>query len=307
MAGEGGVAMAAAHREAMSSERLLNTGSTAARAPGWKAYVSGSIGKENLKPSEVLRLGTTAANLRVLTLGADYVTSGAIDWGTAFSIGSHDNEVTGANLDSTGVLGSVYGTWHHQGMALTGSLTAGRTSVSTQRSIQLGTLERHHKGSTNVAQFGADVELAVFPQGKDNRQHQLTLGLGWLNQGIEGFSENDGLSTAMTFADFDRNSLVARIGYQLTVDIGTAVQGYGRIGYEKELLDKAVEVTAGSRTMPGTFTREGFVPSNQWLSVSTGIATALGGSSNAFIGYTGRFGDQDREDHQVNLGVGLAF
>ena len=307
MAGEGGVAMATAHREAISSERLLNTGSTAARASGWKAYVSGSIGKENLKPSDVLRLGTTAANLRVLTVGADYVTPGAIDWGTAFSIGSHDNEVTGANLDSTGVLGSVYGTWHHQGMALSGSLTAGRTSVSTQRSIQLGALERHHKGSTNVAQFGADVELTVFPRGKDNRQHQLTLGLGWLNQGVEGFSENDGLSTAMTFADFDRNSLVARIGYQLTVDIGTAVQGYGRIGYEKELLDDAVEVTAGSRTMPGTFTREGFVPSNQWVSISTGIVAALGGDSNAFIGYTGRFGDQDREDHQLNLGVGLAF
>ena len=307
LAAEGGLAIATAHREAIASERQLRASSTAEPATGWNGYARGNIGSESLKPGDVLRLGATKANLRVLTLGADYVNSGPFDWGAALSVGGHNNDLAGADLESTGFLGSAYGTWHYQGLSLSGSLTAGRTSVDAQRSIQLGPLRRHHKGSTNVGQFGADVELAVFPRGRDNKQHQLALGLGWLNQGVEGFSEDGTLSTAMTFADFDRDSLIARIGYQLTGNLGTTIQGYGRIGFEKELLDDPVEVTAGSRTMPGRFTREGFTPSSQWLNTSVGVIASLNGNTEVVLGYTGRFGDQEREDHQLNLGLSLEF
>ena len=111
----------------------------------------------------------------------------------------------------------------------------------------------------------------------------------------------------MDFSDFERDSLIARGGYQLTWSLGGGVRPYARVTYKRELKDDPILVTAGSNTMPGRFALPGFTPPRQSVSAGLGLTAKLTERANVLAGYTGRFGDGSRQDHQLSLLVRIAF
>ena len=114
----------------------------------------------------------------------------------------------------------------------------------------------------------------------------------------------------MNFAAFERGSLVARAGYRFSFEAGSeslGIRPYVAAAYAKELDGDPVSVTAGSNTMNGRFTAEGFVPPEDWLSVDLGVSMNLGGQASAVLGYSGRTGDGSRSDHLVNVGLRVVF
>ena len=304
LTGEAGVGVAGIHSIAVSTERMADFALD--RPVGsWRGYVTAGIGRHEL---DVLpHLGETQANMQVLTLGANRRTGADLHWGAALSLARHDNDISGANLDSTVVFGSLHGTWRSGSLHLSGALSGGRTSVDIERSIRLGPAWRLEHGSTSAAQFGAELDLGWLVGEPEALQHGPFLGLAWIDQEVKGYRESGRSSTSMDFSDFERDSLIARGGYQLTWSLGGGVRPYARVTYKRELKDDPILVTAGSNTMPGRFTLPGFTPPRQSVSTGLGLIAKLTERANVLAGYTGSFGDGSHQDHQLSLLVRIAF
>ena len=307
LAGEGGVEMAGIHRSAVSAERMADLGLD--RSVGsWRAYVTGRIGKYKL--DALPRLGETQANVQVLTLGANHRAGTNLWWGAALSLGRYNNDATGASLDSTAVIGSLHGMWRRGGLYVSGALSAGSTSVDIKRSITLGPAVRAEQGSTSAGQFGAELDAGWILGPADGLQHGPFFGLAWLNQTVDGYRESGSLSTSMNFSGFDRDSLIARVGYRVTRTLvldRVGLRPYANVAVAKEFKDDPISVTAGSNTMPGRFTLSGFTPPRHWASTDLGLVVSLYEKVSVFAGYSGRLGSESREDHRLNLGLRMTF
>ena len=306
LGGEAGVEVARAHRDAVFTERMLDLGSN--RSAGkWHSYARGLIGRHNLE--SLPHLGKTQAEMHVLTLGTDYRAGDGLYLGAALSLGNHDNDLSGASIDSIVVTGSLHGTLIYDVFYLSGAFNGGRTSIDINRSIRLGAALRAEHGSTSSHQFGTDVEVGWVSSTSEKYRHNLFLGLGWLNQKIDGYSEIGSTSTSMNFSDFERDSLVARAGYQFkgNLGLGERLLPYLRVSYERELNDDSVSVTAGSNTMSGRFTLSGFKPPNEWVNAGGGLTANIGSRTRTFVGYSGRFGNDSNLSHEFSLGVRTTF
>ena len=307
LAGEAGVDAVATHRRVVSREQMSDFGLE--RAVGsWRGYTAGHLGKRGL--DALPRLGKARSDVQAITLGASQRVATSRWWGAALSVGRHYNDVSGAVLESNTVVGSVHGAWRQGRLDLSGSLNLGRSQVDIERSIALGPAMRTEHGSTTAGQFGVDIDLGWTLWDLETSRHVLALGVSWLNQKIDGYRERGSSSTAMNFSGFDRGPLVVRGGYRITGHThlgGVTFRPYAGVAHERELNDSPVWVTAGSNTMPGRFTASGFVPPGQWLSADVGVSASLGERTVAVVGYSGRYGHRSRGDHQLNLGLQIAF
>lgn len=306
LGGEAGVEVARAHRDAVFTERMLDLGSS--RSAGkWHSYARGQIGSYELE--SLPHLGKTQSEMHVLTLGTDYRIGDVLHLGAALSLGNHDNDVSGASIDSTVVTGSLHGTFIFDVFYLSGAFNGGRTSIDINRSIRLGPALRTEHGSTSSYQFGTDVEAGWVSSTSERYRHNLFLGLGWLNQKIDGYSEVGSTSTSMNFSGFERDSLIARGGYQFkgNLGLGERLLPYLRVSYERELNDGPVSITAGSNTMSGRFTLSGFKPPNESVNAGGGLTTNIGSRMKTFVGYSGRFGNDSNLNHEFSFGVHMTF
>ena len=307
VAGEAGEAAVAAHRSAVSSVRLAD--SEAARPAGrWQSYVQVRSGRREV--DALPRLGEAQVDEHAVTFGLGQQASADLHWGVALSLGSHDDDVTGATLESDTTVGSLHGTWRMGAVRLSGAVSLGRAEVEIERSIALGPAVNTERGSTAASQLGVDIGLEWTLHALGTVRHGPAVGVSWLDQEVDGYRESGSAPTAMNFSAFERGSLVARAGYRITGEMelnGLALRPYAGIAYEKEFDDDPVSVTAGSNTMAGRFTAEGFAPPGDWLSADVGVWASLGGQASAVLGYSGRSGDSSRGDHLVSAGLRIGF
>ena len=301
LAGEAGVEAAMAHDGVISAERAADF---ALPVGSWRGYARGQFGGSDL--GAFARLGDIESDMTVITLGAGHRAGPDLSWGAALSIARHENELSGANLDSDVALGSLHGAWRSGGLEVSVSLTLGQTSVDVERPVTLGAFTRVERGSTEAAQFGGEFDLGWVLGASESLRHGPFFGLSLLNQEVKGFRESGNSSTAMNFSDFSRNSLIARGGYRLGWSIG-GLRPYARIAYEHELEDDPILVSAGSNTMPGRFSIPGFTPSSSTVSTDLGVSAKLGKRASGLVGYSGRFGEDSRRSHRLSLALRIVF
>ena len=226
------------------------------------------------------------------------------------SVGRHDDGASGVDLDSDTTVGSLHGTWRMGAMHVSGAVNLGRTRLDIERSVALGPAVSLERGSTAGSQLGVDVGMGWTLDALETVLHGPVIGLSWLDQEVDGYRESGQAPTAMNFSAFERGSLVVRGGYRITGEdevIGLLVRPYAAVTYERELEDDPVSVSAGSNTMAGRFTADGFKPPRDWISADLGVAVSLGGQASAVVGYSGRSGDGARGDHLVRAGLHIAF
>ena len=307
LAGEAGEAAVAAHRSVVAAERRADLEREHA-AGHWSSYVVAHSGRREV--DALPRLGEAEADEQAVTVGLGQRMGRDVWWGVALSLGRHVNGVSGATLDGGTAVGSLHGTWRQGGLYASGAVNLGRTQLDIERFIALGQAMSIERGATAGRQVGADVGLGWTMGGTDGFRHGPVLGLSWLDQTVDGYREDGDSPAAMHFSAFERGSLVARAGYGLAFEAGTqslGIRPYAAVAYAKELGDDPVSVTAGSNTMAGRFTAEGFTPPRYWLSVDLGASASLGGQASAALGYSGRIGDGARSDHLVNVGLRIVF
>lgn len=309
-AGEGGIQIAENHNRAVNDE-LMSDFQLDREVGTVRGYTTVQYGNQDFDDNANTNILGGEADVLSLTLGANHRISENAYWGVSLSLGNHDNDVASANLDSRTVLGSINGALRFGGGGyISGSVGGGSSSVDIERYIEMGPTTRTEEGSTNVQQYGADLGLGWLFGSTDGLQHGPFAGVTWINQEVKGFAEESGSATSMNFSDFDRDSVVTRVGYQLMGHMGggdSDIRPYARIAYNEESEDDQILVNGGSNSMSGRFTIGGFTPSQDWASAELGVNFTVGDSVTAFAAYTGRFSDDQQERNSLSLGLRVGF
>ena len=308
LAAEGGTDLANVHRSVTSAASLSDLGMQGEEG-AWRPYASVRTGRNEV--GSLPRLGGAKANLSTITMGTNSRGQSGLIWGVALSIGEHTTEVAQASVDSNAMIGSLNGIWTNEsGMCVSGALSIGTVAVDINRFIQLGTATRREQGSTEFVQTGFDLDIGCLTRKDDGSTSGPFAGISWLDQNVDAYQEAGMRSTAMEFSEFNRDSLVLRVGYLLERNIrdDTGNQRlYMRAMYEDETQDEAINVTAASKTMPGRFTLAGLSPSDQMATLEVGMIMKNEGSTSFAIGYAARFRNDSKVDHRLDFGFRSAF
>jgi hypothetical protein len=95
---------------------------------------------------------------------------------------------------------------------------------------------------------------------------------------------------------------VARLGYQAQGSFGN-FHPYGRIAFAKDYKENAVAVQAGSNTMNGHFTFDGYIPSERWFEADVGLEWNM--SETSFLNFAWRAHLNDEGQDMNTLSVGF--
>ena len=307
LAAEGGTDMAIVHRSVTSAASLSDLGMQGEDG-AWRPYASVRTGRNQI--GSLPRLGGAKANLSAITMGANSRGKSGVIWGGAISIGEHKAEVSQASVDSNATIGSFNGIWTDGSMYVSGGLSVGTVAVDIDRFIQLGTATRVEQGVTEFVQTGVDMDIGWLARSDNISAGGPFVGFTWLDQDVDGYQEAGMSSTAMEFNEFNRDSLVLRVGYLMERNIGDDASNqrlYMRAAYENETKDEAINVTAASKTMPGRFTLAGFSPSGQMASLEVGMVVKSEGGTKFAIGYATRFRSNSNLDHRLDIGFRSVF
>lgn len=307
MAGEAGVQQNEAHVRAYTDELMADFGLD--RGVGSvRGYATVQYGDYDYDASAAVP-GASADGM-TLSLGANWRATENVYWGVALSLGNHDTNTGLGGIDGRGVLGSLHGTLRFGGGGYVhGALTGGSTSLDIKREIVLGPATRTEIGSTNASLFGGEIALGWLFGEAGGLQHGPFVSATYVQQDVDGYAEEGGSATSMNFRGFDRDSMVARAGYQLMGAFGTdgGIRPYVRVAYNEESEDDQVFVNAGSNSMNGRFTMPGFTPSQDWITADLGVNFPVGEAATVFASYSGRFSDDQQERNSFSVGVRMDF
>jgi len=277
---------------------------SAPRAPG-ESNLYGSIGYSQ---TDFKASGTTNqmdSDLFVATFGGDVRYSDSISVGAAVSVGNSNGNTHGASVGGTGVLASVYGVGHFGSGYVDAILSYGSNNLSIDRSIVLGPTTRVESGSTNASHAAFEMGAGL-TFGSDAFKHGPFLSWTWQQVSVDGYAEDALDSTAMYFNEFERVSSVGRIGYQAGGDSGN-LRPFGRVAMAYENSDGVTAVQAGSNTLNGHFTLDGFQPASDWAEADLGVNYMLNDSTSLTLAYQGRFSDDTQDVNSINFGARWEF
>ena len=309
-AGEAGVQIAENHGRAVNDE-LMSDFQLNRETGSVRGYATAQFGQQDYDYNAGTNILGGEADVMTVTLGANHHIADNAYWGVAITLGNHDNDVASANLDSRAVIASLGGALRFgSGGYAHGAISGGATSVDIERYIEMGPTTRTEESSTNARQLGAEFGLGWLFGSSEGLQHGPFASVNWLDQQIGNFAEGSGRATSMNFADFERDSVITRAGYQLMGNMGGeggSIRPFARVAWNQEGEDDQIQVNAGSNTMPGRFTIGGFTPSSDWISADLGVNFLMGESVTAFAAYSGRFSDDQQGRDSLSLGVRVAF
>ena len=309
-AGEGGLQAAADHGRAINDE-LMSDFQLNREVGSVRGFATVNFGQHEYEDNASTNILGGDADALSLTLGANYRLSENAYWGVGITLGNHDNGIASAELESRSVIGSIGGALRFGGGGYVhGAVSGGSTDVEISRFIEMGATVREETSTTNASQFGAELGLGWLFGSADGLQHGPFIGAQWVQQTVDGFAEGSGSATSMNFSEFDRDSLITRVGYQLMGNLGDserAIRPFARVAFNEEGEDDQVRVNAGSNSMPGRFTIGGFTPSKDWISADVGLQFMVGDSTTAYLSYNGRFADDLQDRNTFGLGLRTTF
>jgi outer membrane lipase/esterase len=274
------------------------------RSPG-ESNLYGSVDYTQTSFNASGNTGALDSDLFSATFGADVRYSDTISLGAAISVGNSNADNGGASIGGTEVLVSAYGVAHFGSGYLDAIVSGGSNNLEIDRSIVLGTATRVESGSTS-ASHTAFALGAGFSFGSETFSHGPFVSWTWQEVSVDGYSE-DGLdSTSMYFSEFSRNSSVARAGYQLSADAG-GWRPFGRVAFAKDNDASATAVQAGSNTLNGHFTLDGFQAPSDWTEADVGVNYTLDEGTSLSLTYRGRFSDDTQDVNSINFGARWEF
>jgi outer membrane lipase/esterase len=251
-------------------------------------------------------------DVNTLSIGADIHPSDALTAGLAFTAGQQKDDFAGNGggfkLQDLLASGYVMWGWDQAYFGAIGSF--GHLGYSDlHRNIPIGPTVRHESATTS----GYHTALALTGGWWINFGNWRTgpyADLSWQHAHVNGYSEDGGDATAMTFGNQDRHALVGTLGWQLAGNLqagGATLHPFARVAWNHDDDADPRDVTAGLVSMPGTFALPGFVPDKNWGSVGVGLAADFTPSFSGWIGYDGRFSDSSQSLDSLNLGAKFRF
>ncbi len=173
-----------------------------------------------------------------------------------------------------------------------------------QRRFALGISERVEKGSTDgqVWALGSKVGFNLM-QPQDAMQFGPFIGANYQRVEVDGYSEHGERSTAMTFADQERDSLRLSLGLFGDLALSERTRLYGEVAREVEREDEDPEdLRMSLNSVPGnSFELPGAVPSGDQTRFSVGVTHQLATDLALRANY--HYRGNDNRDHGLNLSL----
>jgi outer membrane lipase/esterase len=168
------------------------------------------------------------------------------------------------------------------------------------RDITLGALTRRESGSTNGSHIMYSA-LGGYWFNYSTLLHGPYARLSWQDITVHQFSEAGSDSTALTFGEQKRKSLITSLGWHVTGQLGT-LRPYARVTWDHESKDDDRTVSATPIGLSTTYTMPVLKPDNSYANFVLGLA----GDFGRFTGYVSAQGTSGRNDgngYSVTLGV----
>ncbi|MEO7251152.1 MAG: autotransporter domain-containing protein [Arenimonas sp.] len=244
-------------------------------------------------------------NLFSATFGADVRYSDMISLGAAVSFGSSNADNSGVAIDGKEVLLSGYGVLHLGSGYLDAIASGGTSNLDVDRSIVLGPTTRVERGSTSASHKALELG-GGFTFGGEDLHHGPFASVTLQKVKVDGYSEDSLDSTAMYFGGFDRKSTVGRLGYQVEGTAGD-FQPYARVAFARDSRNYLSSVQAGSNTMNGRFTLNGFQGPKDWVEAALGFNYSLSEKTDLSLAYRARLNDDTQHVNTIDFGVRMEF
>jgi outer membrane lipase/esterase len=298
--------------ESLNRSVINQATSSLANAPGNGLRLWASYDYTRQRLDAQVNSPKSSNDVNTLSIGADIHPSDALTAGLAFTAGQQKDDFAGNaggfKLQDLLASGYVMWGWDQAYFGAIGSF--GHLGYSDlHRNIPIGPTVRYESATTS----GYHTALALTGGWWINFGNWRTgpyADLSWQHAHVNGYSEDGGDATAMTFGNQDRHALIGTLGWQLTGNLqtgGTTLHPFARVAWNHDNDADPRDVTAGLVSMPGTFALPGFVPDKNWGSVGVGLAADFTPSFSGWIGYDGRFSDSSQSVDSLNLGAKFRF
>jgi outer membrane lipase/esterase len=240
-----------------------------------------------------------------IMLGGDMKVSERMLVGIAFSYtedkSSLSNNAGGFKLNEatlTGYAGYGEGPWY-----VGATLGGGELDYNDiDRSFALGAESRTESGSTSGTHVMARL-LGGYWFNYQGWIHGPFARLTYQQDTVYQYAESGTSSTAMTFGQQERNSLVSSLGWQVNGDLGWG-RPWARVTWEKDYNNDDRTVRAGLVSMPGSFALPVFKPDSSYALFDFGLSGELGNSKvTGFITVNATAGKSDGNYQAVTVGV----
>ncbi|EIK51325.1 esterase EstA [Stutzerimonas stutzeri TS44] len=173
-----------------------------------------------------------------------------------------------------------------------------------QRRFALGSSERVEQGSTDGQLWALGTKLGFnLMQAQDAMQFGPFIGASYQRVEVDGYSEHGERSTAMTFADQERDSLRLSLGLFGDLALSERTRLYGEVAREVEREDEDPEdLRMSLNSLPGnSFELPGAVPSGDQTRFSVGLTHQLATDLALRANY--HYRGNDNRDHGLNLSL----
>jgi outer membrane lipase/esterase len=226
------------------------------------------------------------ADLHTVSVGGDLrlsqqlLAGAAVNFSTfkaSYGGGRHKLEETSATIYA----GWGHGPWYAGATALVGVLDYSDVA----RTFDIGIAQRRESGDTSGTHWGVRLHGGYWLQA-GSVTHGPFAKLVWQRADVNNFSERSASSTALSYGEQTRRSVIGSLGWQAQGAWG-AVRPFGRVTWEHEFRDDAREVTAGSANLGGRYVTTLPAPDDNWALLNVGASMDFGAPSATFGKVTG--------------------
>ena len=206
-------------------------------------------------------------------------------------------------------MGSAFAQYQHNHWWADAALTGGRLDFdSLKRKFALGVSEGSEKGDTDgwlwalsgrvgydIAGIGSDWHLSPF------------ISADYARIEVDGYSEKGSRSTALTFADQQRDSKRLGVGLQGSYRVTPQTQVFGEVAHEHEFENDTQKVNIALNSVQGIgFELDGYTPRSNSDRLSLGVSHKLTQELALRAAYNVRK-DDSLTQQGVSVGVSLDF
>jgi len=241
--------------------------------------------------------------LNTIAVGGDIKLSPNLLVGVAFNYtedkGDFGGGTGGYKLRETSL--TAYAGYEINRWWVAGTLGAGNLDYNdVHRDIQLGALTRRESGSTKGSHITVGA-LGGYWFNYSTLLHGPYARLSWQDISVHGFSENGSDSTALSFGEQKRKSLITSLGWHVTGQLG-AVRPYARLTWEHESKDDDRTVSATPIGLNTTYAMPVIKPDNSYANFVVGLASDFG-RVTGYVTAQGTSGRNDGNGYGITLGV----
>jgi outer membrane lipase/esterase len=222
--------------------------------------------------------------------GVDWVKDGrAVGVFAGFGQMNADFGNSGGDFDLGQTTVGAFGSFEHDAFWINGQVSYSWLDADIDRQINLGPAKRSHRGQADGSNLAVGVNAGwEFNHGA--LHHGPVLGVSYQDTTLEGYAEQGGGATALTYADTDVQSFVGRLGWQLRI-AADGFQPYARVTWDNEFEDAPSQARAHLQSQPqlGDFRVPGMAFDSEYGTAVVGARFKLLGL-DANVGMSGTFG-----------------